>query len=427
MTRMSNVSEQVSKTMESAKEAAAKVGEQVSDFFQGNPFSTPVGRKIELATNASILATENWGLNMEICDFINSTEDGAKDAVRAIRKRLHTNMCKNNAIVMYTLTVLETCVKNCGHNFHVLVCSKDFVQDLVKLIGSKFDTPQIIHERVLSLIQAWADAFRGHPDLQGVVQVYEELVTKGVTFPATDLDAMAPIITPKQTVFPDPKTSPLPSQPSHSDGARSYEVVSHADGPIIATAEQLAKLRSDLDVVNSNLKVFREMLTEIIPGRETADELQLLNELHATCKQMQLRVLDLIRSVGNEEVTYELLVMNDEFNSVFEKYDRFMTNRTGDATSDAAAAPAQQEVGDLIDVGQSVKPLEHQLAGMKVTSASTSDAYAANSEQQAPIGIATAVNSKNGVTEVEAKEMENWLAAQDKPANTPKKTDDDKL
>lgn len=47
------------------------------------------------------------------------------------------------------------------------------------------------------------------------------------------------------------------------------------------------------------------MLTEIIPGKETQDELQLLNELHATCKQMQLRVLDLIRTVGNEEVTCE--------------------------------------------------------------------------------------------------------------------------
>ncbi|PIO76396.1 GAT domain protein, partial [Teladorsagia circumcincta] len=105
------------------------------------------------------------------------------------------------------------------------------------------------------------------------------------------------------TVFTEPRTSPVPPQPSHSEAVRSYEVVSHADGPITATAEQLAKLRSDLDVVNSNLKVFREMLTEIIPGRETADELQLLNELHATCKQMQHRVLDLIRSVGNEEVT----------------------------------------------------------------------------------------------------------------------------
>ncbi|ETN68974.1 hypothetical protein NECAME_01084 [Necator americanus] len=387
---MSNVSEQVSKTMESAKEAAAKVGEQVSDFFQGNPFSTPVGRKIELATNASILATENWGLNMEICDFVNNTEDGAKDAVRAIRKRLHTNMCKNNAIVMYTLTVLETCVKNCGHNFHVLVCSKDFVQDLVKLIGSKFDTPQIIHERVLALIQAWADAFRNQPDLQGVVQVYEELVSKGVTFPATDLDAMAPILTPKQ----------------------SYEVVSQPDGPITASAEQLAKLRSDLDVVNSNLKVFREMLTEIVPGRETTDELQLLNELHSTCKQMQLRVLDLIRSVGNEEVTYELLVMNDEFNSVFEKYDRFMTNRSGDATGDASGGSAQPATADLIDVGQSGKSLEEQLAGMKVTSASSAEAYAANSEQQAQVGIATAINNKGNVTDIEAQEMEKWLAAQ---------------
>lgn len=189
---MSNVQEQVQKAVETTKEAAAKMTEQVSDFFQGNPFSTPVGRKIgvlclivffifppclsfycfsseeliqrvsrplsdntispfilkrafciiingrprgklynnaytnyfsgnysaystqkramlksrssdlfllskvhmeviilyfpsrfrffdnlilEQATDASALATENWGLNMEICDFINSSEE----------------------------------------------------------------------------------------------------------------------------------------------------------------------------------------------------------------------------------------------------------------------------------------------------------------------------------------------------------------
>ncbi|VDK48552.1 unnamed protein product, partial [Cylicostephanus goldi] len=138
-------------------------------------------------------------------------------------------------------------------------------------------------------------AFRGHPDLQGVVQVYEELVSKGVTFPPTDLDAMAPILTPKQVCFAFVR--------HFKKNLCSYDVVSQPEGPITASAEQLAKLRSDLDVVNSNLKVFREMLTEITPGRETADELQLLKELHATCKQMQLRILDLIRTVGNEEVT----------------------------------------------------------------------------------------------------------------------------
>lgn len=48
------------------------------------------------------------------------------------------------------------------------------------------------------ILQAWADAFRSDPDLQGVQQVYEDLKQKGVEFPETDLDSLAPIITPKR-------------------------------------------------------------------------------------------------------------------------------------------------------------------------------------------------------------------------------------
>lgn len=74
---------------------------------------------------------------MEICDIINETEDGPKDAMKAIRKRLTQNAARNFTVVMYTLTVLETCVKNCGRRFHLLVCNKEFIQvkkivDLVK-------------------------------------------------------------------------------------------------------------------------------------------------------------------------------------------------------------------------------------------------------------------------------------------------------
>lgn len=45
------------------------------------------------------------------------------------------------------------------------------------------------------------------------------------------------------------------------------------------------------------------MLSEITPGKETVDELQLLSELNATCKQMQRRVMGLLTTVSNEEVT----------------------------------------------------------------------------------------------------------------------------
>lgn len=154
-------------------------------------------RNIEQATDAS-LASENWALNMEICDMINESSDAARDAMKAIRKRLSQNAGKNYTVIMYTLTVLETCVKNCGKAFHALVANKEFIQDLVKLIGPKNDPPAVVQEKVLNLIQIWADAFRSQPDLNGVVQVYQELKSKGIEFPVADLDAMAPIYTPQR-------------------------------------------------------------------------------------------------------------------------------------------------------------------------------------------------------------------------------------
>uniref|UniRef100_A0A8B9GRZ3 VHS domain-containing protein n=1 Tax=Astyanax mexicanus TaxID=7994 RepID=A0A8B9GRZ3_ASTMX len=72
------------------------------EFLIGNPFSTPVGQRIEYATSSS-LPSEDWGLNMEICDIVNETEEGPKDAVRAIKKRIVGN--RNFREVMFALTV----------------------------------------------------------------------------------------------------------------------------------------------------------------------------------------------------------------------------------------------------------------------------------------------------------------------------------
>lgn len=54
---------------------------------------------------------------------------------------------------------------------------------------------------MLNLIQSWADAFKRKPELAGVVQVYQDLLAKGIEFPATDLDAMAPIYTPQRVII----------------------------------------------------------------------------------------------------------------------------------------------------------------------------------------------------------------------------------
>ncbi|CAK5078782.1 unnamed protein product [Meloidogyne enterolobii] len=316
--KMSNVQEQVSNAMERMGEAAQSVGQKVSDFFQGNPFDTPVGRKIELATDATRLATENWGLNMEICDFINSTNEGPRDAVKAIKKRLQTQMGKNNATVMYTLTVLETCVKNCDERFTTLVCHKEFVADMIRLISVKYDAPQIVQERVLALVQSWADAFRDNPNFSGVVEMYDELKSKGVEFPATNLDSMAPIITPKQTVFvPSSQTAP-PQQQQFPNYPISSSTNSSQPTLQLLVQDQMAKLRSELDLVHVNMTVLRELIAQMKPGnngKEPPEDFYFINELYSTCKEMQKRVLELIPVVANEE-KYERCMANFNANGI---------------------------------------------------------------------------------------------------------------
>uniref|UniRef100_A0A3Q1ASB8 Target of myb1 like 2 membrane trafficking protein n=1 Tax=Amphiprion ocellaris TaxID=80972 RepID=A0A3Q1ASB8_AMPOC len=304
------------------------------------------------------LQNEDWTLNMEICDIINETDEGPKDAMRALKKRLSGN--KNYREVMLALTVLETCVKNCGHRFHVQVANRDFIDGvLVKIISPKTNPPTIVQDKVLSLIQAWADAFRSSPDLTGVVHIYEELKRKGIEFPMADLDALSPIHTPQRGT---PEVDPAmikylaPTSPAAAGTPKPAPVppaatqVSNMPSPITATPEQIARLRSELDVVRGNIKVMSEMLTEMVPSQEDASDLELLQELNRTCRAMQQRVVELISRVSNEEVTEELLHVNDDLNNIFLRYERYERYRSGRAAQNNGMLSEATE-DNLIDLG----------------------------------------------------------------------------
>uniref|UniRef100_A0A2R9BVS4 Target of myb1 membrane trafficking protein n=1 Tax=Pan paniscus TaxID=9597 RepID=A0A2R9BVS4_PANPA len=320
----------------------------------------------EKATDGS-LQSEDWALNMEICDIINETEEGPKDALRAVKKRIVGN--KNFHEVMLALTVLETCVKNCGHRFHVLVASQDFVESvLVRTILPKNNPPTIVHDKVLNLIQSWADAFRSSPDLTGVVTIYEDLRRKGLEFPMTDLDMLSPIHTPQRTVFNSETQSGQDSV--GTDSSQQEDSGQHAaplpappilsgDTPIAPTPEQIGKLHSELEMVSGNVRVMSEMLTELVPTQAEPADLELLQELNRTCRAMQQRVLELIPQIANEQLTEELLIVNDNLNNVFLK----------ERSCRHEAEPA----ADLIDMDPdpaATGNLSSQLAGMNLGSSS---------------------------------------------------------
>ncbi|GAA6094728.1 target of Myb protein 1-like isoform X4 [Tachysurus ichikawai] len=299
------------------------------------------------------LESEDWGLNMEICDIINETDDGPKDAMKAIKKRIVGN--KNFREVMLALTVLETCVKNCGHRFHVYVCTRDFVEGvLVRTILPKNNPPMVLHDRVLSLIQAWADAFRNVPSLSGVVSVYDDLKKRGLEFPMTDLDALSPIHTPIRSIQENNAPAHTAEPAMHTSNVESTQTshVPQANGaPAPISPEQKQKLRSELDLVKGNLTVMTEMLNQLRPGESSSTDTELLRQLYSVCKNMQNRIVELIPSLSEEELIGELLVINDDLNNAFIRYERFERLSTVQRPS-----TDQQVTENLLDINLAPAP-----------------------------------------------------------------------
>lgn len=206
-----------------------------------------------------------------------------------------------------------------------------------------FSLVAAVQEKVLTLIKVWAETFANQPDLKGVVEVYQELRNKGIEFPAIDGENLVPIITPQKvstfvvkkcrkdnsiyrrnaqsvvTVPPPVQQPPPPQRSPHHDVSESPTRGGGQD--------QFSKLQSELDIVSMNMQILSEMLTELKPNQESPADYKLLIDLVATCREMQSRIVDLIGKVNNDEITAELLRLNDELNNSFLRYQRYEKNR----------------------------------------------------------------------------------------------------
>jgi len=94
------------------------------------------------------------------------------------------------------------------------------------------------------------------------------------------------------------------------------------------SAEQIDKIRADLGITQQNMCIFGEMLTELTPGQEHPEDRSLFDQLHATCRSMQTRLVELIDQVDDDKLTADLLEINDDMNNLFLRYDRYEKNKS---------------------------------------------------------------------------------------------------
>nr|CUU97642.1 hypothetical transcript [Hymenolepis microstoma] len=115
-----------------------------------------------------------------------------------------------------------------------------------------------------------------------------------------------------------------PSLPTQMYNLTADQTLVDQEGTVrrLSTAQR-ERLSQDLAVVQTNLHILNDMLTELQPDAISSDDLELLQELNETCRMMQQRVAGFLSQVADDAATLTLLQLNDELNSAFQRYERF--------------------------------------------------------------------------------------------------------
>ncbi|KAG5442837.1 E3 ubiquitin-protein ligase tom1, variant 2 [Clonorchis sinensis] len=320
---------------------AASVSNAFSDLFYGNPFSTPVGSLIEESTE-SFVGPELWQLFTQVCEAVNHSVTGPKDAVRAIRRRFVTSVTSNETVAMHSLLLLETCVRNCGYRFHVAFATRDNLRDFAKFaVPDAEGVPEPIKHKLLSLIQDWSSEFGTQVDFQEFRNVYTELRARGVLFPSptqtrSHTESNSPLKLPPENKLQASPPSQLASTVGHTDGETGSLPTQNVIPSSLSTpTHKTPKLDTDLAQVRVNICVLSDLVSEAEASESPADveTRQLMSEIAASLQEMSTRLIQAIscweayqetlpHRGTTDAVLLDMINVNDELHTVLLRYSR---------------------------------------------------------------------------------------------------------
>ncbi|XP_063879998.1 signal transducing adapter molecule 1-like isoform X1 [Scylla paramamosain] len=140
--------------------------------------SSPFDQYIERATSEKNTG-DDWGQIMDICDKVKESNTGPKDCLKSLVRRLNS---ENPRIVLQAVTLLDACINNCGRKFLLEVASREFEQELRKLITNT-RAHHKVSERLRECLKKWAEGeFKGDPQLSLIPALYTKLKQDGYDF-----------------------------------------------------------------------------------------------------------------------------------------------------------------------------------------------------------------------------------------------------
>ncbi|KAM9792960.1 ADP-ribosylation factor-binding protein GGA3a [Neosynchiropus ocellatus] len=301
------------------------------------------------ATNPSNREEDRENI-MGFCEKVNQELEGPQISVRLLAHKIQS---PQEWEALQALMVLEACMKNCGQRFHIEVGKFRFLNELIKVLSTKYLGDQIsekVKTRVIEMLYSWTLSL---PKEEKIRETYQMLKKQGLVSadPKIPHDAtLAPSSTPqvKNTVFDDEKKSRKLSELLKSKKPEDLQEANRLIKNMVKEDElrmqREKKLTSTLEEVNNSVKLLNEMLACFSVEDSTESDIELIKELYEECDKLREKVSQLASETeDNDTMLGEILQASDDLSRVIHLYRKTVEGHSTDEDRKEARSRIKSE------------------------------------------------------------------------------------
>uniref|UniRef100_A0A6I8PDJ7 Golgi associated, gamma adaptin ear containing, ARF binding protein 1 n=1 Tax=Ornithorhynchus anatinus TaxID=9258 RepID=A0A6I8PDJ7_ORNAN len=288
------------------------------------------------------------------CEQLNKELEGPPLATRLLAHKIQS---PQEWEALQALTVLETCMKNCGKRFHDEVGKFRFLNELIKVVSPKYlgsRTPEKVKTKVLELLYGWT---LGLPAEVKIAEAYQMLKKQGIVKSDPKLPDGVPFSPPpprpKNIIFDDEEKSKMLARllkSSHPEDLRAAnKLIKEMVQEDQKRMEKISKRVNAIEEVNNNVKLLTEMVTSYSNGGTSDGNEELMKELFQRCERLRPMLFRLASDTeDNDEALAEILQANDNLTQVINLYKQLV--RGEEVNGEPGAGPLRGSTSALLDL-----------------------------------------------------------------------------
>ncbi|NXT22543.1 GGA2 protein, partial [Syrrhaptes paradoxus] len=280
------------------------------------------------ATDPSV-PEENWECIQRFCDQVNADADGPSLAPRLLAHKIQSPQERE---ALHALTVLETCVNNCGERFHNEIAKFRFLNELIKVLSPKYYgswSSERVKSRVTEVLFGWTVGF---PREVKIRDAYQMLKKQGIVKedPKVPEDKILPPPSPRSqnSIFDaDEEKSKLLARLLRSSRSEDLQAANRLIKSVIKEEQEksakVSRRASTISEVSESVKRLDELLENYKRHEFSKSDQETLQTVVQRCEKLRPLLFRLAsETVDDDEALAEILQANDKLAQALGQYRR---------------------------------------------------------------------------------------------------------